>query len=168
MCFLLVLHCHLPIFIFLLCFGYLKKFSLSLQSITGLTYAQATSLSFLTALINTVASTLGVQADAISLVNIVVSQNRRVLLSRVSISYTISVSSSISTAYLTSVLDSAVSSGSFASSLSGYSGNPGLGVKGTFSFVTASPTGAPIATALSGTFYGPLFSWQLPLYNFSY
>jgi hypothetical protein len=154
-CFLLVLHCHLPTFIFLVCLGYLKKSSLSLQSITGLTYAQATGLSFLTALINTVASTLGVQADAISLVNIVVSQNRRVLLSGVSISYTISVSSGISTAYLNTVLDSAVSSGSFASLLSSNSGNPGLSIQGTFSVVTSSPTGAPVATSPSGKFYVP-------------
>ena len=102
------------------------------------------------------ASTLGVQAEAISLVTIAVSQNRRVLLSSVSISYTISVSSGISTAYLTSVLDNAVSSGSFASLLSGYSGNPGLGVQGSFSVATSSPTGAPVATLPSGKFYVPL------------
>ena len=121
---------------------FLKKSSFSLQSITGLTYAQASGLSFQTALINTVASTLGVQAAAISLVNIVVSQNRRVLLSGVSISYTISVSSGISTANVNTVLDGAVSSGSFASLLSGSSGNPGLGVQVTFSAVTATtPSG---------------------------
>jgi hypothetical protein len=132
-----------------------KKRFFSLQSITGLTYAQATGLPFLTALINAVASTLGVPADAISLVNIVVSQNRRVLLSGVIISYTISVSSSMSSAYLNAVLDIAVSSGSFASSLSSNSGNPGLSVQGTFSVVTSSPTRAPVATSPSGKFYVP-------------
>jgi hypothetical protein len=135
-------------------------FIVSFQSITGVTYARAAALSFLTALINTVASTLGVQAGAISLVNLVVSQNRRVLLSSISISYTISVSSGISTAYLASALDTAVSNGSFASLLSSNSGNPGLSVQGTFSVVTSSPTGAPVATTPSGSFYGPLLTWQ--------
>jgi hypothetical protein len=80
----------------------------------------------------------------------VVSQNRRILLSGVSISYTISVNSTRSAAYLNAVLDIAVSSGSFASSLSGYSGNSGLSIQGTFSVVTSSLPEA--ATTPSGKF----------------
>ena len=135
-------------------------FLVSFQSITGVTYAQAAVLSFLTALINTVASTLGVQAGAISLANVVLLQNRRILLSSISITYTVSISSSISSANLASFLDAAVSSGSFASSLSSYSGYPSLSIQGTFSVVTSSPTGAPAATTPSGSFYGPLLTWQ--------
>jgi hypothetical protein len=136
-----------------------------------LSYAQAITSSFKTALMKAIASTVGVNVDDVSLVNYVINQyrhlshttgwnnslslmsntirngiiNHRIQLSQNStrLSYSISVISSISDADLTSILDSAVSSGSFASSLSSYSGIPGLGVTGSVSDVTSSPVGAP-------------------------
>jgi hypothetical protein len=72
------------------------------------------------------------------------SQNRRILLASVRISYTISVISNIDITNLISHLDTAVSSGSFMSVLTYYSGIADFTVIGLFSILTISPTLNPI------------------------
>ena len=122
----------------------------TLQLITGLTRAQASSPSFRMPLILSVAAVLEVPAEAILLLKIDLVESRRIALAGIVTTYIMSISSSLTSALVTSTIDQAVRDGRFADFLSSFSGIFNLHVEGYISAVTLSPTASPVAAPSSG------------------
>ena len=102
-----------------------------------MTFAQASSAPFLQAIVATVSEQLGVPASAVTGVSVV--GRRRMLLSSVTIAYTVNVTSGVTPDALMTMLQTSVSSGSFLESLSI---NSGISIAGLSNLVltNSSPT----------------------------
>jgi hypothetical protein len=94
----------------------------------------------MTALQTTISSILGLKTTNIALSNLEFDSSRRILLASLSITYTISLTSSVDINTLKSNLDTAVSNGNFASSLSNQSGMSGTDVQVQSSSISTVPT----------------------------
>lgn len=107
--------------------------------------------SFTASLRSTISLTMGLSDSAVVISNLFITENRRILLVGISITYTISVISTTDIYTLMSVLNAAVRSGGFASSLSSYSGLSDLTVQGIFVVPSTNPTSSPLATTTVST-----------------
>jgi hypothetical protein len=79
-----------------------------------------------------------------------ITQNRRILLSSIGISYTITVISNVGILTFTSLLNAALSNSDFSSHLSIETGVSGLGVQGSFA-IPSNPTSSPLAATEGST-----------------
>ena len=120
------------------------------QIIPGVTLSQASSASFILALQQSVSTLLEVPVSAVT--NVTVTANRRMLLSGVIISYTVTVTSDQTPDHFIGVLESSVSDGSFATTLST---NSGVAISSISSIIvlnlspTSSPTSSPTLTPVN-------------------
>ena len=111
-----------------------------------MTFAQASSAPFSQAIIATVSEQLGVPASAVTGVSVV--GRRRMLLSSVTIAYTVNVTSGVTPDALITMLQTSVSSGSFKQSLASTSGVAITSVSQatvTNLSPTSSPSSSPVA-----------------------